>query len=307
MGEVLRGVLLDEKSNPLVDWYVCVIRPGEDGHWLRSMATGSDGVFSIPNIPGGEKAIEVRLPSPFTAGPIRILEGFFPSGDYLRIVIRDEELPSARIRGTVVDVEDRPVDGATNVVVDEKHRFDLIAIPDIETHAFQFGPLVPGTYRLEARGPGFVPTSVGGIDLAPNESADVGPIRLTRGGRIEIELISSDPDLVKGTVWAGIRPTADGESESLQIVNGRGHTRDLPAGSYIVEVGSHRIAFDEWPAEVLGGEQTRLAILVEPATSRRIRLDTVLDLETDPLEVEVLDPQGNPIHNGIAVLSPGYV
>lgn len=272
----IAGVVVDAQGKP-------VARAGIQGHPTRwdpmaagpaAASTGPDGHFRLPRLAAG---VTYRLQV--------TREGFSPGsalaeptppgkGSLLRIVLAAGRTASGR----VTDPEGRPVPkaeltlfggGAPWGSASAGRQRPWRATSD-ESGAFELRDLAAGTYRLQARAPGFALLEKTGIEVpATGGTADLGVLVLTPGAAIEGRVVSSRNQPVEGA--------------SVRTMNRR-HGPDFGGGDVPTEGataadGSFRLA------GLPPGEQVEL-IVVHPAYPP-VRVPGVEVPPPEPLVIEL--------------------
>lgn len=116
-------------------------------------------------------------------------------------------IPEPRPVGLELILRKRGVDHGVTLSIDE------------DTGAFRIGPLRPGEFRIEGEWEGAVSTLKSGIRLDPDQTIDVGPLRLDGGGTVTVRPDQEAQRLIE----AGVDPSR----VRLESVSDGGQTADL--------------------------------------------------------------------------------
>jgi RNA polymerase sigma factor (sigma-70 family) len=289
------GKVVDESGAPLANWAVHVIEPSRKGLWLVSARTDAAGRFALENCPEGPKEIEVCLPVTFAAPAILTVP--FPDDEReLTLVVPERARPSATLAGRFVDSSGADVDSIEVWLNSVEFNWGKQILPDRATQAFEYGPLVPGSYRLSVRAEGYVEPTLEISDLTVGEVRDLGAIELVRGARLALAFValqegaSSDramlqlerrdglckPDVVEGSSWS---------------------SPQLPPGEWIVRAAGPQMALCEMSVTLVAGETVSRELEIRPGTSRSLLIEPADGAEGFTLEV--YDAQGKPCANTI--------
>lgn len=248
----LHGRAIDlDPEGPIPEVLVEALRfdPERERHaWQvirRQRLSGGDDIerFEIPALPVGRYAV-------------RALQAGRDSGAVLTQLLEDEEtevellMPgSARIAGTVLDREDRPVLGAS-ITLTRLHGDD-----DAQIHAdgplrrasdergdFVFGDISPGLWRLEARDTEQAP-ALHIVRVHPGEVVVLESVRLGVGGTLRGRLEDEEGRALEG-VHVHVRRYDADEQERVARTDHAGMYRlpHLRPGTYRVRVRAETVA-----------------------------------------------------------------
>ncbi|MCA8973502.1 MAG: carboxypeptidase regulatory-like domain-containing protein, partial [Planctomycetes bacterium] len=198
-----------------------------------------------------------------------------PSDDELRIELTADELPTARVSGRVVDVDNRPV---TAHLVITHHAFpgQRMIATDTATGTFDLGPVIPGCYTMIVEAPSFGRTPLRVLEVAAGEHRVLDDLVLQPAGRVEIALAENEPER---TLLRFVRD--DGAIVAHTMTQGRTATVELPPGDYLASVALGRFAGSTAPFRV------------RPRALTRCRLACLL---TSPVVLMAILPE--PVHGG---------
>ncbi|MCP3920595.1 MAG: hypothetical protein GY711_34140 [bacterium] len=116
-----------------------------------------------------------------------------PDDGEITIRLEPDQVPTAQIRGRVVDARGNPVPDA-KVTMQQSGWPRVANVVVDQVGGFTVEDLVPGTYRLTARAPGakMAHATTGERELGPNEELDLGDLVLPDGARLEVNLAADD-------------------------------------------------------------------------------------------------------------------
>lgn len=210
----------------------------------------------------------------------RAVQATVAAGGEVRLVL--ERARSAH--GVVVDARKRPLagvevtvrpspagsgpDGAATVLTDGRGRFEVLALP-------------AGRVDLEARRQGFAPTFVPGVAVAPGPGpANLGTLTLLSGVRIEGRVADTAGRPLAG---AGAWLTEEGRAQAGTLRQrepdvktdeaGRFALADLPPGRRVNVLVAREGYVPSWVAGVEAPTARPLAVVLEPASRLRGRVE----------------------------------
>jgi len=266
-GSAARGVVVDERGEPLERWYVGV--SDDRGHWSRGVYTDAEGRFQVTDVKEGWTDLAIAPPNWIETGPSVVLRDALPTAEELRIVVPDAALPSATVSlRLLVDGEPAPRD--TSVVATSQAPFSQhVRYPD-ETGIVEVTRLIPGDYELVIRVPGRAERRFD-LHLTADEVLDLGAMDITVGGCVRLVL--------EGEAAAGYQPArvidAEGkEIDFFDVREGQGVSSLLPPGPVRLRIGSARVATQVIEGTIRDGETIELHATPRPGTVRRVVIRT---------------------------------
>ncbi len=257
-GGEIRGRVLDEHGGPLAGWRVGLQdqEPSLDPDEAVRVTT-ADGGFAFTDV--HDRPHHVSLTAP-RAGAVMSLArfGVRPGSDELVLRVTAAMVPSARIVGTFLDEEGRPI--PTAQIWPWALAFTWVAIEtcDPRTGRFDLGPFPAGSVKLLLKAPGRGMLVRGPHELLPGETWDVGEVRLAADGRLCVRLVP-----------LGLAP-----GEELQLSLSLGHFNPDAFEGAGLERLSPPLAPGAHTLFVGGGEYEELALPFEV----RSDAETVLDV-----------------------------
>ncbi|MEM8712105.1 MAG: sigma-70 family RNA polymerase sigma factor [Planctomycetota bacterium] len=133
----LKGHAYSEAGEPLGEWLVtstAVIDGATNGVSL-GMQTGADGAFEFHPEAGERFLLEVFAPGRWGRDPLLTLRDVEQDGQDLRLVISDDVMPSASLRGQVVDEAGAAIQGAA-IEVELKSSFPVFLEAESDAGGF---------------------------------------------------------------------------------------------------------------------------------------------------------------------------
>ena len=218
--EVLAGILLDDKGNPVARM---PIRIDPEGQTRRTLKTDQEGAFRF-DLARGTTDVRLRIQAP----GFFLLERRFRQGEHRNfheLVL--ESLPS--LDGWVTGPTGAPIDGAFVSMVGHSGRRDpLTSKPILEGNSGKDGsfslPLdckgqFSSRYRLVARAEGFSPATGPIFSLLEGQSAPLGPFRISmeKGGEIRGVVVDPSGQTLSEARVHLRRLTGGGSSRRLQF------------------------------------------------------------------------------------------
>jgi len=183
-GLQILGQVVDERGQGVAKVHVEATAPRtvEYKGWMGYARTDDDGRFAIANCPPG-RTFELELTG--KAIEAKHWPQVEPSPVERSFAVRRAEPPAARIVGSVVGADGRPiVGGIVSVWTQGNHGTPEVATDELG--AFSVGPVAAGTWRGRIRAEGLPPLEIGPRPLARGERWDLGPLVMPEGGRAAI-------------------------------------------------------------------------------------------------------------------------
>lgn len=178
VGLAIRGRVHDKAGAGIPDARVGAGQRGEGGGHYTDTPTGANGEFVLAGLRPGTYQLTV-----FAVGFARISERAAEAGaENVDIVLA----PGGAITGTVVDESKSPVEAfrvAAELVRSDGRNSSGPGYPKSSSDGrFTVEDLAEGPHVLKVEAPGFQPAIVSDVKVAGGQTADVGTIRLARGG-----------------------------------------------------------------------------------------------------------------------------
>ena len=276
--ESIRGVVLDDDDGkPLVDWNVIVSAEAPtDATQPSRTKTSGDGSFELENCP--DVPHRLSLYAPGSNYCLYMQRGVRP-GSELTIRVRGvaARLPSAFVRGRLLDAEQKPVGNADVTVWPEGAQSVPFAHPDAETGRFEVGPLPPGKCRIEIEVRGYAKPRIPSPELAPHQTHDLGDIVLDVGATLVVELSLDDGSPLGAPNLSVLSERLDGSREYWRIERQEDDTAratGLPSGRYRVLAYGEGVALTETAFTIAAGDEVkRLRAVLRRGVERTLRLD----------------------------------
>lgn len=258
----VRGVVVDARGTPLPDYMVVAWRSGE---WLASAHSDAAGRFALAAVTPGAVTLRAgasprgtrEKPGTFHAATLDLTA---PAQD-VRLVVADEALPSASVRGRVLGPDGAPIPGAMLAM-------SVVASGSVRATSDGDGRLVadevpPGDYHVSVRHPDHPMLFLGKRTIAPHERVELGDLRFAVSGRIDVRAFSP-----LGT---------SGDGPQLSLVDELGRvvgkleregdgwlSQPLAPGPLVLIVAGDRFARTRHPVTVVAGTTMRVDIELVP-------------------------------------------
>ncbi|MCA8952687.1 MAG: carboxypeptidase regulatory-like domain-containing protein, partial [Planctomycetes bacterium] len=226
--EMVAGRVVDTELRPVAGIEVLV-----GGPTMAATAaverTDADGRFRLAVASAGEAGVDLYLRR--AGAPLAVRHGLLPVAGELLIELAEHELPSATIRGRILDRDGRPIAAALSVM---NHGFQIAwyAFSDPATGAFRVGPTAPGSYTLIVEASGFGRRPLRVVNLAAGEDRELEDVGLEPAGRVELRLVGDASKQRKVLKFA----RDDGVVVAHSITEGSAVTVELPPGRYAATV-----------------------------------------------------------------------
>jgi RNA polymerase sigma factor (sigma-70 family) len=175
---------------------------------------------------------------------------------------------SVRIRGSLVDPEGRPIEGAevSAYTPRTERRVECATAAD---GTFELGPVPPGTWTLYVPAQRFVDHRSGPRELAADATWDLGRITLLAGGTATVTVHGAPAD---------VRPSFSITDRTRRGFGGHWiadrvlRSLALAPGEYTVQVRCDGLARAVVPFAVRAGEDVSVAVRLEPGVRQRVEL-----------------------------------
>jgi hypothetical protein len=193
-------------------------------------------------------------------------------GDPIEFRIPAAAIPSAVLRGRVVDVDGSPFGDRALEVSRVRDRWERVASgATAGDGAFRFGPLGPGDYQLNL--PGWSDEQrreLTKFTVRAQETIDLGNLVLPRPAILLVEVQRDD-----GTAWSGPLPWVNVLNASgkriLAFSETAGSLRgSVEAGHYRVEVGGEDLVAKPHEIDVVAGQSLTVHLAVAIGRTRKL-------------------------------------
>ena len=258
-----RGVVVDERGEPLVRWYVGV----SDGRglWYSGNYTDESGRFELTDLKPEWTDLSVAPPDWIETGPSVVLRDVLPAAEELFIEVPDAVLPSASVTlRLLVDGEPAPSDARVAVLSSrpfsqhERH-------PDA-TGRVEVTRLLPGEYQLIVNVPERAKRRLD-IRVSAEEVLDLGVMNLAVGGRVRLVVDGAGVD--DHLHAEAIDPSGAG-IEYFDLEGGRGVSGLLLPGDVSLRIGGAGVATQVVEGTVVDGATVELRATLRPGTTRTV-------------------------------------
>ena len=263
--ERVTGVVRDSAGHPVSGAVVSVglVWRGS-GHGVIGRAdhteTDDDGDFVVGGLATGQ---EIKLHVRHAGLVEKVIPGIIiPHAE--PVVVELEQ--AARIQGSVVGANGRGVAAAVVSASPEGAGMSIVRLAGIRPGAegsartdvdgaFELTDIEPGTYQLRVQADGFIPATVGGLEVEAGQTLDGVVIRLGRGGEVEGSVLTAGgepvPDVVvTAASGVGARSGADGHFELSGLPPGKTRLSALDSRFGRAEAEVELVAGGEAPIHV---------------------------------------------------------
>jgi RNA polymerase sigma-70 factor (ECF subfamily) len=318
-GSVIAGRVVDRGGVPVAGVQIRMETP-DSLTYPRGISTDAAGRFRATCLPKPQPGMEgvrfrghdgdVRIAGSWTIEAWSLseasrevhgsVEGVAPGTEDVEIVIDRPTRASAFIVGRIVAATGHvPED-----VVVTMWREGLNAGHFVElgrgTGTFRQGPLFPGRYRLELTREREVVATRSGIEVAADETVDIGVLHLDGGGRLEVALTLVGAELLPAGGEAALLGQAsvtlsrDGQrQQSLERTeSGWRSNNALEAGTWRLAGSGEALVFTPRDVEVLEGQVTRVDWSAALARAADLRVSLPAAYTWSRVRVRATDASG---------------
>ncbi|MEM9378955.1 MAG: sigma-70 family RNA polymerase sigma factor [Planctomycetota bacterium] len=284
-GDVIAGQVVDRDGVPVSGVHV---KAGgrHFGETFGHATTGVDGAFRLSGIETGRGerfavwTIVARKLEPGSIRELARIEDVAVGTEDLLITVDRPIEPTSHVEGRLVAATPRvPADVRLTVWRADTNSGHFAGF-DPDTGAFRYGPLAPGSYRIEARRQDEVVATRSGIEVGEGETVDVGVIVLDAGGHVAVAPRLADrhglPAEIDGIVLKEGRATMTHEHGAvvhLERAEDRWvSTELLEPGTWTFRAEGERTLYPTIECEVSDGETTELDCLARLGHDVRVRV-----------------------------------
>ena len=193
----LQGFVIDSEGVPISGLQVAAYAPWPV-HDPRPATTDARGWFEIPNPSDTDYQLSIRaLKSPWRA-VLFTRRGVRPTAGPVELVVSRSQLPSATVRGRIVDHDGRP---PTKYIVEVENRQGLHAYGKIKDGWFAVGPVPASSYRVRVlrRDATHLATS-GWHSVQADAELDVPDLHVPATGRLRVTTLDPAGQPVRADV-----------------------------------------------------------------------------------------------------------
>ncbi|HEX5053170.1 MAG TPA: carboxypeptidase-like regulatory domain-containing protein, partial [Planctomycetota bacterium] len=228
-GRTIRGIVLGPDGSPLADVLVGALS-GTQCLPVQRCTTDAGGRFTLSNV--GDEPVTVDV-GDLRHEPLKSIERVAPGTENLEIHVTHADLPTARLRGRLVDESGSPVAAKVGVPA-YRGMVRVRGVATDDTGAFELGPMRPGRRELEIRTRDRGPLLRDPIDLAPDQTVDIGTIVVPRPGSATFTFLDERgaPIANCGVYLYEIGNPGHRTVGGTEIVNGEGRIDAVPPGRW---------------------------------------------------------------------------
>lgn len=303
VGDTITGRVVDSSGRPLVGWRVNGDPARQGLVYPRRDVTDATGAFLLANLGSSRFTLNVHAPAELGPSPRATVHAVEPGTAGVEIVVENTAVPSAHVRGRFLDATGGAPPDAKLLIQADGAPISLFVDFDSATGEFEYGPLLPGGFRLRAIRGGRTLAESEVFELAEGARHDVGVLSIATPGAVEV-LVEG----LTGAELADLSPTLDrfGHGTEHLVLDGDRHrSGDLHPGTWIARwtVGprASRVHLPDLEIEVRPGETTRVACRAATPVREVTLTATFADPEAgwDHAWLEVRDGDGTLVrHRG---------
>jgi RNA polymerase sigma factor (sigma-70 family) len=249
------GRVVDPDGRPLRGLNVGIV-DGSQPLPSRIAPTDDDGCFELTGVDRNRLHLMVLVEHE----PIAERRDVPRTADRTTITLTPTELPTASIRGRVVDEHGAPIAGATFTLMLSSSSFGTGTISGTDG-TFSRERLRAGRFRASIRASGYGQRQLPALALQPHESRDLGDVVLARAGKVEITLAGHTEQ--RGAQVKLVRE--DGSDVEWLWAEGALARSEMPPGRYVAMAQLGDDTAGSTPLVVRGGETTRVTLACAPA------------------------------------------
>jgi len=291
-GEIV-GRVVDQAGQPQMGWWVDAQVFGVKRTSRASERTDDQGRFIFKNCPDVDHLLRLQWPHKMSMTQVAESELVRPGAAEVLFVVSPGMVPTAALVGTVLDDHGVPIEGLSLSAEDELGRSHGRGTYE-SNGRFQVELLMAGRYRLTCCSNRLCTEPLGWFEVGPAQVLDVGSLRLSPRGFLEVTIRRSD-----GVVLTAPMSRIVGEGAESYLL--KESTEDgvlyrsqaLVPGRYFIYPDFANAGGPMREVEIRPGETTSLAMELEPAARRvlRFRVPTHAQLPK-LLTVRVVDSSG---------------
>jgi hypothetical protein len=275
-------------------WFVDARAFGIDPSARATERTDEQGGFVSRNCPDVDHVLGLQWPHKKAFTQVAESQLVRPGGDQVVFVVSVGMIPSASLVGTLLDNNGAPVADLHVSAKDELGRRQGRGTYGSDGR-FQIELLGAGTYTLSCNSNLLAEEVLGRFELKPDEVLDVGTLRLSARGFLEVTMRRSDGAVLSGPMsrvvdkdWVQISLGADTTEDGVRF-----RTRALAPGRYFIYPYLANAGGPMREVEVRAGETTSLDMQLEPAARRVLRFRVPPRAEPPKvLNVKIVDANG---------------
>lgn len=271
VGLPIGGRVLGPRDEPLPGLVVMGQNGGDPFHAV----TDAQGGFLLPDAGSDPVALEVA-----DEQSLLQLANVAPGTVDLVLRIGEDRLPSAFLRGRLVDERGRPVAAQLGPAHEDSLRVRFYA-SDPQTGAFDIGPLRPGAYRLDGESPTLGTRLLARPRLAPGATIDLGDVVFSTPGTVVITVTAGGRSVAAGDVV--FRRVEERWYGRTAIELGQARHAALPPGRYYVSASAVGLA-GSGEIEVGAGSVVPMAIELQPTVRAIVTVHDPRGVAIDTLD-----------------------
>jgi hypothetical protein len=281
---------------------------GTAAPFARATQTDLQGRFAVPGVPPGEYRLVARTPfsQRESESPLTVAADCTLTPAPLTVTV---PVLAGTIEGTVVDTDNRPVEGARVTVTERSAEvsYPLVSTTDRDGHFVQRG-LGPGTFRIRAEADGFAASEISGVRLGS------APVLLVvapaREGTVRVRSKATGQPVAGADVRAFLQPTAATEGKARPSPPPTGATtgpdgiatlKGLAPGTFALRVSAAGFLPRLNARLVIDGDSGTLDVELAPGDAKKLANETVFG----GIGASLQEKEGRVLIASLAEGSPG--
>lgn len=258
-----------------------------EGRFSRAMSD-DDGRFVLPGLAETSWTLDFMVPPSFMFPSLRA-NGVAPEPSERLFRIPRATLPSASMRGRVLDPAGKPLVGA-RVTIARSGRGTAPLITTDSEGCFEYGPVPPGEYLALVDPENFPILRRGPVTIEANSSHDFGALTCSIGRRLVVH-VTRPASLANADLW----PQVIGEDGSRfpHSLDGDTLTVDsIPPGKHTLRMSGRGVVSRSIGFVIEPGADTTLDVTIEPGFPRSVSIREFEGGERESVPFRVEDANG---------------
>jgi len=265
---------------------------GSGGGGYVSARTDDQGRFTLKNV-NHDKELRLKAEVGASMFPIEVFRAPPPATGELTLQLRDDQMPSIRLKGKLVGPDGEPFTNASLSPQMRGHG-NTYGFKTEEDGSFDYGPYPPGEYRLLVRAKGWANVRTPWRQYKQGEVVDLGSIELEPSGSLVVHLTGSAvPEKASFTIYNA----SGGYIGRIPIAAGQGQLGGLGSGDYRLQIRGKGVAAAIMPFTIRRGGETRLDVPAETGAPVAFSAAWPGRAPTYRLDMVVVDAAGQRVIN----------
>ncbi len=254
-GQVLRGRVTDVAGHPVSRVFIeaTAEKTRDAEHWLGFVRTDEDGRYELVNCPTDRP---LRVDFGGSAIEPHRVEDVLASVGTLDVQVRRVAAATAKIRGTIVGPDGRPVAGARVSPWHAARGTGPGPVTTGDDGAFSFAALNGGKWRVHVYSPDHPDPSPLTRILGDGEDWNLGIVQLAVGGRLRLRIADDAREGLRCMIAAD----ATSQRWLVRTTEDRPKSAILAAGTYRALVWGPRVAARSMPFSISAGVYSEIEV-----------------------------------------------